>query len=63
MTITITSIAGGAPKPVFDRLRPAFEQRTGHKLNALYDTVSGIADRASPPPARRPGRRRSSSSS
>ena len=45
MTITITSIAGGAPKPVFDRLRPAFEQRTGHKLNALYDTMSGIAGR------------------
>jgi molybdate transport system substrate-binding protein len=45
MTITINSIAGGAPKPVFDRLRPAFEQRTGHKLNALYDTMSGIAGR------------------
>jgi molybdate transport system substrate-binding protein len=45
MTITITSIAGGAPKPVFDRLRPAFEQRTGHKLNALYDSMSGIAAR------------------
>ncbi len=41
--VTITSIAGGAPKPVFDRLGPTFEQRTGHKLNALYDTMSGIA--------------------
>jgi molybdate transport system substrate-binding protein len=42
---TITSIAGGAPKPVFDRLGPLFEQRSGHKLNALYDTMSGIAGR------------------
>jgi molybdate transport system substrate-binding protein len=42
---TITSIAGGAPKPVFDRLAPIFEQRTGNKLNALYDTMSGIAAR------------------
>ncbi len=45
MTVTITSIAGGAPKPVFDRLGPVFEQRTGHRLNALYDTMSGIAGR------------------
>jgi molybdate transport system substrate-binding protein len=42
---TITSIAGGAPKPVFDRLRPVFEQRSGHRLNALYDSMSGIAER------------------
>lgn len=41
----ITSIAGGAPKPVFDRLGPVFEQRSGHRLNALYDTMSGIAAR------------------
>ena len=45
MPITITSIAGGAPKPVFDRLGPLFEQRTGSRLNALYDTMSGIRDR------------------
>jgi molybdate transport system substrate-binding protein len=45
MTVTITSIAGGAPKPVFDRLGPLFERRTGNKLNALYDTMSGIAGR------------------
>jgi molybdate transport system substrate-binding protein len=43
--VTITSIAGGAPKPVFDKLGPTFERRTGHKLNALYDTMSGIATR------------------
>jgi len=43
--VTITSIAGGAPKPVFDRLGPVFEQRSGHRLNALYDTMSGIAAR------------------
>jgi molybdate transport system substrate-binding protein len=43
--VTITSIAGGAPKPVFDRLGPLFERRTGHRLNALYDTMSGIAGR------------------
>ena len=43
--VTITSIAGGAPKPVFDRLGPLFERRTGNKLNALYDTMSGIAGR------------------
>ena len=42
---TITSIAGGAPKPVFDRLGPLFERRSGHRLNALYDTMSGIAAR------------------
>ena len=45
MTVTVTSIAGGAPKPVFDRLGPLFERRTGNKLNALYDTMSGIAGR------------------
>jgi molybdate transport system substrate-binding protein len=42
---TITSIAGGAPKPVFDRLGPLYERRTGNKLNALYDTMSGIQGR------------------
>jgi molybdate transport system substrate-binding protein len=45
MPITITSIAGGAPKPVFDRLGPLFEESTGNRLNALYDTMSGIAAR------------------
>lgn len=45
MMVTITTIAGGAPKPVFDRLGPLFERRTGHKLNAFYDTMSGIAAR------------------
>jgi len=43
--VTITSIAGGAPKPVFDRLGPVYEQKTGNKLNALYDSMSGIAAR------------------
>ncbi|MBI3705550.1 MAG: substrate-binding domain-containing protein [Rhizobiales bacterium] len=42
---TITSIAGGAPKPVFDRLKPLYERRTGNTLNALYDSMSGIAAR------------------
>jgi molybdate transport system substrate-binding protein len=42
---TITSIAGGAPKPVFDVLGPRFFERTGNRLNALYDTMSGIAGR------------------
>jgi molybdate transport system substrate-binding protein len=42
---TVTSIAGGAPRPVFDRLAPVFAQRGGHSLNALYDTMSGIAAR------------------
>lgn len=45
MAVTITSIAGGAPKPVFDRLGPLYEKRTGNKLNALYDSMSGIASR------------------
>ena len=45
MTVTITSIAGGAPKPVFDRLGPIYERRSGNKLNALYDSMSGIAAR------------------
>ncbi|HEX5212592.1 MAG TPA: substrate-binding domain-containing protein [Pseudolabrys sp.] len=45
MAVTITSIAGGAPKPVFDRLGPIFERRTADKLNALYDSMSGIAAR------------------
>jgi len=44
---TITSISGGAPQPVFDRLAPAFEARGGHTLNALYDTMAGIAERVS----------------
>jgi molybdate transport system substrate-binding protein len=43
---TITSIAGGAPKPVFDRLGPIYEQRSGNRLNALNDSMSGIAARA-----------------
>ena len=43
--VTITSIAGGAPKPVFDRLGPVYERQTGNKLNALYDSMSGIAGR------------------
>jgi molybdate transport system substrate-binding protein len=42
---TITSIAGGAPKPVFDRLGPVFERRSGHTLIARYDSMSGIAAR------------------
>jgi molybdate transport system substrate-binding protein len=42
---TITSIAGGAPRPVFDRLGPIYERRSGNKLNALYDTMSGIQGR------------------
>ncbi len=45
--VTITSIAGGAPKPVFDKLGPRFTERTGHRVNALYDTMSGIAGRVS----------------
>lgn len=42
---TITSIAGGAPKPVFDRLGPVYEKQSGNKLNALYDSMSGISAR------------------
>jgi len=42
---TLTSIAGGAPKPVFDRLKPVYERESGHTLNALYDSMSGIAAR------------------
>ena len=45
MSDTVTSIAGGAPKPVFDRLGPKFAQASGHRLNALYDSMSGIAAR------------------
>ena len=45
MMVTITTIAGGAPKPVFDLLGPRHEQRTGTRINALYDTMSGIAGR------------------
>jgi len=45
MAVTITSIAGGAPKPVFDILGPVYERQSGNKLNALYDTMSGIAGR------------------
>jgi molybdate transport system substrate-binding protein len=43
--VTITSIAGGAPKPVFDLLGPRYERSSGNKLNALYDTMSGILAR------------------
>ena len=42
---TITSIAGGAPKPVFARLGPVYEKQTGNKLNALYDSMSGTSTR------------------
>ena len=45
MTIAITSIAGGAPKPVFDILGPRYLQHSGNRLNALYDSMSGIAAR------------------
>jgi len=45
MAVSVTSIAGGAPKPVFDRLGPVYERRSGNKLNALYDSMSGIAAR------------------
>jgi molybdate transport system substrate-binding protein len=43
--VTITSIAGGAPKPVFDRLGPIYQRQSGNTLNALYDTMSGIQAR------------------
>ena len=45
MPVTVTSIAGGAPKPVFDRLGPIYESASGNRLNALYDSMSGIAAR------------------
>ena len=45
MPVSITSIAGGAPKPVFDRLGPVYAQQTSNTLNALYDSMSGIAAR------------------
>lgn len=45
MTVTVTSIAGGAPKPVFDILAPRFLAQTGHRHNALYDSMAGIAAR------------------
>jgi molybdate transport system substrate-binding protein len=43
--VTITSIAGGAPKPVLDRLGPLYAARSGTCLNALYDTMSGLQAR------------------
>ncbi len=43
--VAITSIAGGAPKPVFDILGPRFLAKSGHSLNALYDSMSGVAQR------------------
>jgi len=42
---TVTSIAGGAPKPVFDILAPCFLAQTGYRHNALYDSMAGIASR------------------
>jgi molybdate transport system substrate-binding protein len=45
VTVTITSIAGGAPKPVFDILAPRFLAQTGNRHNALYDSMAGIASR------------------
>lgn len=45
MTVTVTSIAGGAPKPVFDILAPRFLAQTGHRHNALYDSMAGITAR------------------
>ena len=43
--VAITSIAGGAPKPVFDRLKRVYERQSGNTLNALYDSMSGISAR------------------
>ena len=45
MTVTVTSIAGGAPKPVFDVLAPRFLAQTGYRQNTLYDSMAGIAAR------------------
>jgi hypothetical protein len=45
MTVTVTSIAGGAPKPVFDILAPRFLAQSSHRHNALYDSMAGIAAR------------------
>jgi molybdate transport system substrate-binding protein len=45
MMVSVTSIAGGAPKPVFDILAPRFLAQTGHRHNPLYDSMAGIASR------------------
>jgi molybdate transport system substrate-binding protein len=45
MMVTITSISGGAPKPVFDILGPRFLVQYGHRLHALYDSMTGLAAR------------------
>ena len=45
MPVALTSIAGGAPKPVFDILAPRFLAQTGNRHNALYDSMAGIASR------------------
>ena len=42
---TIKVFSGGAPKEVFLRLSPAFEQQTGHKLDFTFAVMSVLRDR------------------
>src|SRR3954452_10743560 len=37
--------SGGAPKQVFNKLTPGFEQRTGHKVSFVFAVTKVLSDR------------------
>jgi molybdate transport system substrate-binding protein len=45
MSATIRVFTGGAPQRAFDRLMPAFEGATGHRIDMLVRIVSDIQER------------------
>jgi ABC-type molybdate transport system substrate-binding protein len=41
---TIRVFSGGAPKPVFTYLSPAFERESGHKVDYVFAVMSTLRD-------------------
>jgi molybdate transport system substrate-binding protein len=42
---TIRVFSGGAPKPVFNHLSPAFERESGHKVDYVFAVMSTLRDK------------------
>ena len=42
---TIRVFSGGAPKPVFTHLSPAFERESGHKIDYVFAVMSTLRDK------------------
>lgn len=42
---TIRVFSGGAPKPVFTHLSPAFERESGHKVDYVFAVMSTLRDK------------------